>query len=482
MRPRKVLLLEFNEITPTVLDPMLRRGDLPNFARLKREGAWGCPEALERYPHLDPWVTWVTLHTGVSRDVHGATILEQDLSTIRAKRTWDYAIEAGRSVGIFGSISCAVRPVKGFIVPGPFAPSDETFPNSLRPIQRLNRSQTRAHSRLECEAGLLSLVKQGGQLLWSGLRVRTCARAAWVLATERLNKRRYWRRAGLQPLINWDCFRRLYQRYRPEFATWHTNHAAHYMHHYWRAYDDSAFLVRASREERSNQGKAVEYGYRICDKVLGRTLRLADANTVVMVASSMGQKPYVREEYPEGRVAVRFVDVRRVLDILAVRGVSQIVHVMNPQVNVSIPDREERHRVMGLLKRSRREGLAQSGAISVTEVGETLTLSPAGLAGSDTSEMRYFFDGAPNARASGYGLDELFATDAPSPKQGMHDPRGLLFIHGAGVRGGTELPDVGPLDVAPTILALMGILVPAAMRGRVLREAFSMPFSVDWAA
>ena len=289
---------------------------------------------------------------------------------------------------------------------------------------------------------------------------------------ERLNKKLYWRRASLQPLVNSDFFAHLYRQYRPDFATWHTNHAAHYMHHYWRAYDDSQFITAASPEEKKHIGPAVEYGYQICDELLGRFLGMVDSDTVVVVASSMGQKPYVKDDFPQGRFAVRFKDVGRLLEIFGAKGVAGIVHVMTPQVNVKIPDDIERRRVMDICLRARREGLGKGGAIAVTEVGDTLTLSPSGMANEDTAAVRYFFEGATNARADGHAFDELFASDAPSPKQGMHDPRGLLFLHGPGIRQGLELPNVGPLDVAPTLLTLMGVPVPAVMKGRALSEAW----------
>src|SRR5262249_9888685 len=121
--PRKVLLLEFNEITWAIADPMIARGKLPNLARMRREGATGGPGSADHPPPPDPWIPWETLHPGVDRGTHGATVPEQDAATIRAKRSWDYAAEAGKSVGIFGSISAfPPRPVPGFMVPGPFAP------------------------------------------------------------------------------------------------------------------------------------------------------------------------------------------------------------------------------------------------------------------------------------------------------------------------------------------------------------------------
>ena len=60
---RKVLLLEFNEINWAVIDQLLKQHGasyLPNFVRLREQGAWSLQEAVERPPHLDPWITWVT--------------------------------------------------------------------------------------------------------------------------------------------------------------------------------------------------------------------------------------------------------------------------------------------------------------------------------------------------------------------------------------------------------------------------------------
>src|SRR4051812_26233933 len=45
--PRKVLFLEFNEITRAILDPMIRKGKLPNFRRLLAEGTTAAPESVD---------------------------------------------------------------------------------------------------------------------------------------------------------------------------------------------------------------------------------------------------------------------------------------------------------------------------------------------------------------------------------------------------------------------------------------------------
>src|SRR5262249_33424800 len=144
-------------------------------------------------------------------------------------------------------------------------PSDDTYPADLKPIQALNRMHTRAHNKIEGESGPLSMAKQGIDLLRFGLRPGTCLRVAEQLVHERFDEHVKWRRPSLQPLVTADFFAHLYRKHRPDYATFHTNHAAHYMHHYWRAYDDSQFLVKATADEKKHYGPAVEYGYELGD-------------------------------------------------------------------------------------------------------------------------------------------------------------------------------------------------------------------------
>jgi hypothetical protein len=473
MNPRKVLLIELNEINWRLLDPFIAQGKLPNFERLRRTGSFGAPLATEVPPYLDPWISWVTLHTGVRREAHGASVLEQQAETIRAKRTWQYAVEAGKTVGIFGSISAyPPQPVPGFIVPGPFAPGGETYPRYLEPVQALNRHYTQVHNRLGQDESPLQMLKNGAEFLKMGLRPQTCARVAAQLVRERLRPSSHYKRVSLQPLINYDFFEVLYKRYQPEFATWHSNHCAHYMHHYWRAHDDADFLVRASSEEKRDYGKAIEHGYRVADELLGRFMKLVDDNTVIVVTSGLGQQPYVDEKFRAGRVIVRFKDIHRILDLVGAEGVTDVSPMMAPQWNVTIPDPEKRAKVARTIAEARRvDSSGTRSMMYVEETGEVLTVTPMGLSERPGAELRFTIPG----RSERYTFDDLMVADQPTPKQGMHHPEGVLLLWGHGIEPGLELRDLTNLDIAPTLLSLLGVPVPAVMEGRVLSEAWGEP-------
>ena len=63
---------------------------------------------------------------------------------------------------------------------------------------------------------------------------------------------------------------------------------------------------------------------------------------------------------------------------------------------------------------------------------------------------------------------------------GCHRREGIFIMQGAGIRPQLVLDSADILDVAPTIMALLGEAVPTVMDGRVLREAWETPLEVRY--
>ena len=314
------------------------------------------------------------------------------------------------------------------------------------------------------------MVQQGLQLLRFGLKPATVCCIVQQLVAEWWQPHVAWKRVALQALMNGDFFLALYRRYRPAYATWHTNHVAHYMHHYWRAMDDTAFLTPATPEEKQRYGSAVEYGYTMADHLLGKFMRVVDDNTILVLASSMGQQPYVTERYPAGRITVRMRDVQQILRLVGAQGVKEVIPVMAQQWNVTIPDPLQRAQTRRALLRVSFTGEPHT-VFAVDEQGEILRITPRGLA-KPASDVQVFFHDSQDPTKQHYAFDELFVTDDPTPKEGMHHPQGVLALWGKGIRQGVEIRHTTNLDIAPTILTLLGVAVPPIMRGRILSGAW----------
>ena len=61
-----VLLLEFNEICPPLLERWMGEGKLPNFAAFHQASQVFTTVADELDPaNLKPWIQWYSIHTGL---------------------------------------------------------------------------------------------------------------------------------------------------------------------------------------------------------------------------------------------------------------------------------------------------------------------------------------------------------------------------------------------------------------------------------
>ena len=68
----------------------------------------------------------------------------------------------------------------------------------------------------------------------------------------------------------------------------------------------------------------------------------------------------------------------------------------------------------------------------------------------------------------------VFAANVTSEVAGAHfaQPNGILIAHGPHIKGGERIEAARLIDIAPTVLHMMGLPVPQDMDGRVLKELF----------
>lgn len=478
MTNRTVLLLEINEITWDLIDGFIAAGKLPTFARLKQEGAWGTPLSVDRPPQLDPWITWTTLYSGQPQAEHNVFFLQQPPETIKAKRIWERCAEHGLKVGVYGSL-CSWPPQKvdGFYVPDTFSPDPQTYPADLSPIQILNLTYTRSVRLPSDQDSLAFKAKLAAQLVRLGLGPGTLAAVAGQLAGERLNPRTRWKRVALQPLVNLAFFSKLYREHRPHFATFHTNHVAHYQHTYWKAMDPEKFRpLETSQEEIETYGPAIEYGYVTADRLLAKVVDLLDPETVLVVASSMGQKPF-QSALKGGKQIAQWRSLDALLGLLGVRSTARAISTMSDEFVIYAQPDAARDRILGMLQASYIDTPDQKtfvcdavdGAVRVNlKVYEVGRIKP-------TSTVH--FPTAPGAPTRQY--DEVIYNTGHL-KSGCHDERGIIIFYGAGIPRGVELAQYDNLNVAPTLLSLLGLPIPSEMRAEPIREIVAPAEQQGW--
>ncbi len=120
---RRVILIGMDGCDPDLLEDLIRGGRVPNFARMRREGAHGALGSLT--PLLSP-VIWTTISTGMPPERHGildfVTETPEGIRPVSARMrqadtVWELMSQAGEDVGVVGwLISWPAAPINGFIV------------------------------------------------------------------------------------------------------------------------------------------------------------------------------------------------------------------------------------------------------------------------------------------------------------------------------------------------------------------------------
>lgn len=281
----RVLLIEFNELSPVLLDEFIAGGQLPHFRRFRDESVVFATDAGAVTPELEPWIQWATVHLGVSHREHGIRHLgDRD---DRHRPVGELLSAAGHRVGICGSMNVPHREVNGFSIPDPWNAETPTLPSWLSPFHRTVSTMVQESSREDgptTSAGLPAFVRL---MLRRGLRPRTVLGILGQLAAERRDPGVRWRRATVLDRLQYDLFRNLVRSSDAEFATFFSNSTAHFQHYYWRNMAPSDFSSPPDPSDHESLKDAVRFGYRSMDRMLGELMRdFPDAELVLCTALS----------------------------------------------------------------------------------------------------------------------------------------------------------------------------------------------------
>jgi len=63
---KKLVMVEFNELCPHLMQRFIDAGELPNFAKMQKASVVRTTDAQASGEELNPWIQWVDLHTGLA--------------------------------------------------------------------------------------------------------------------------------------------------------------------------------------------------------------------------------------------------------------------------------------------------------------------------------------------------------------------------------------------------------------------------------
>jgi predicted AlkP superfamily phosphohydrolase/phosphomutase len=500
---RRVIVLGLDGATWDLLTPLMEEGYLPNLARLRAESAWG---ALASTTPPFSATAWTTFATGVNPGKHGVfdfwyhgpdgRRLPIDATSVRAPTLWHRLSDAGRRVAVIGvPVTYPPTPVNGVMVSGLLTPPGAaafTHPASLA-------------EELRAAAGAY----------------RPDPYAAITQSTAFLREALYWteqqERAHRYLLARepWDCFIQVTQAtdavqhffwtyLRPGHADYHARGAATYRALAMAVFRHLDDIVGRRAQElgaddilllMSDHGFGEATHWFNLNRFLAETGFLALARRPALARSGLTQE--------------RILGTLRRLDVFGLRGLlrnrtrlkfrQQIDRLVAPPIDwartrayaastsaeavyLNVRGREPdgivapgaeyervRDEIIQALKEARdpatgREVFAAVYRREELYHGPYLERAP---------DILLEVGDRPYVLADRLGSTSVFERIPRQAARGRHRPAGILMAYGGPVRAGAQVNSARLVDLAPTILALMGLPVPQEMDGRVLTELFS---------
>ncbi|MFN2454914.1 MAG: alkaline phosphatase family protein [Pyrinomonadaceae bacterium] len=453
MRP-SVIVLEFNELSPRLMDDFIEQGRLPNFARLRRESYVSMTDAEEQSPNLEPWIQWVTVHTGLSFKEHGVFDLDGG-HKLNAPRLWDLLSNAGYRVWVCGSMNAwAEKGINGFILPDPWSTKLRPYPEGEFDVYYdFVRRYVQEYTRDTVPLSKMDHVRFVQFMVARGLSPQTITQTVQQLMNERGGKNR-WRRAAILDRLQWDVFRRYWSKYRPDYATFFLNSTAHFQHIYWRNMEPGPFQLKPSPAEQAEYGNAVLFGYQQMDKLVGECLTLAGADTTVILCTALSQQPCLIYEESGGKSFYRVEEPQQLLSFAGISHDFKYAPVMSEQFRLYFQTEQDAAEACDKLKALR---VDEREALMVRHEGKEVF---AGCCIFKQLSGDSMLRSTQTGQAARF-LDHFYMVEGT--KSGMHHPEGIFWVRTPAKHHRVREDKIPLRKVAPTILSLFDLPKPEFM-------------------
>lgn len=286
---KKMLVMEFNELCPSLLERFMDEGQLPNFAKLKKESSVMLTLTNATGEDLNPWIQWLDVHTGQDWESHGIKLLNR-INDFEGKFVWDLLSEKyGIKNWICGSMNAKFsEPFIGRFLPDPWCVDvDPSHNDSMRDYYDFVSQSVQNHSG-EVKTSQTSFIRS---LLNQNVRISTILGLAFQIIKEKIFENETWKRAIWLDKIQLDVFNYYYKKEQPEFATFFSNAVAHFQHHYWDQFEPEKF----ANTQKNQDGKlkdAILKAYKNTDYLVGKLCQAVDSETAIVFATALSQEPY----------------------------------------------------------------------------------------------------------------------------------------------------------------------------------------------
>jgi hypothetical protein len=285
-RMGQVLLLELNELNFKQVCAYTERGKLPVFCELIARHGLVETTSERQYHELEPWIQWVTAHTGMPLAEHGVFRLG-DIVRHDHRQIWEALEDQGLSVGAISPMNAKNRCRQpAFFMPDPWTPTEVTGPEMLRKVHKAVAQAVNDNANERLEPGSIATLVAS---LARYARMRNYGR--YIALASAAARRRPGAKALFLDQLLADIFVGEVKRTQPDFASLFLNAGAHIQHHYM-------FSSEVYKGPNRNPGWYIPEGadplldvFEMYDRIVGQ-VRDAFPSARLMLATGLHQEPH----------------------------------------------------------------------------------------------------------------------------------------------------------------------------------------------
>jgi hypothetical protein len=230
-----VLFLEINEFSPELLDLAWRELDAKNIGKLLKlnHAKTTTDDKCERFG-LDPWVQWVSIHTGKTSSQHGIQHLG-DVPKLEHPQIWETLSKKGLTVGVWGAMNAGKGDAENckFFFPDPWSFSEAAFPEELNNLLAFPRYYSKNYGEINWITAFIELLRL--------IKFCISPRIMKILFPLAPKLIKYGTKNGMPDyllfvlfdLVNTALFLHYHEKSKPDFSILFLNSIAHLQHHKW---------------------------------------------------------------------------------------------------------------------------------------------------------------------------------------------------------------------------------------------------------
>lgn len=282
---RRLMLIELNEFSVDLFQQGVRELRLPHIERLlNMQQATTQTDDQVEHRGLDPWVQWVSVHTGLSSSVHKVIHLGDAPAKLGYHQLWEVLSSCGVSSGVWGAMNATRGDAEKcrFFLPDPWTFMEKAHPPRLNDLLALPRYYSKNYLDVSVVQFVRNTMRLVRYVLGSSALGRLLVQAPFLLSgLARTGVTNAFLFSAFD-LFSAPLFIAQRRKHSPQLSLIFLNSIAHLQHHRW--------------EKGTVLTKDLAFGLRTIDRVLGMLFSDLAVGEAVVVMNALTQKNIVGEK------------------------------------------------------------------------------------------------------------------------------------------------------------------------------------------